>query len=99
MPLDRTSSRFDKGKDVALGSLREQILTIQHNLDYLLNVRSGKKHQGAAKDFIEMFNRGESFTPSQMSYIEIIYEKCYEGAGYESAKRKIDKKRKGLNFG
>ena len=98
--VDRiTGGRFERSGVIAQGTARTQIDMILANEEALLSVRGGTKKLQAAKDFDRMLTNGESLTPGQYSYIDAIYEAMWRGAGHESVKTHIDKKRKGLRFG
>lgn len=66
---------------LAQRSAREYLQFILANGEYLLKVRGGKKYLADAKDIAAQV---EDFTPNQLSYIDVLYEKTMKGWGEES---------------
>lgn len=80
--LQRISdSRFISDKEQAQRSAREQLKIIVANADKLLMLRGGKKLSDIAFDF---YKQKENFTNKQLSFIDSIYERTMEAAGFES---------------
>ena len=90
------SGGFDKGMEQAQRSARANLDFILQNKKWLLKVRNGEKY---FRDAQSISKQKEQFTPSQLSYIEGIYEKTMKGAGFESCDLHIDKKKRGLRYG
>lgn len=84
MALDRINTgRYSSDKNQAQTSARAQLKIIMANKEKLLRVKNGKKFLTVAVSFDGC---KEDFTPKQLSYIDTIYEKVMEGAGFESFK-------------
>lgn len=84
MPLDRiNTTRYHSDKAQAERAARENLKTILANSKHLLKVKGGGKYLAAASD---MSKQVETFTPPQLSYIDFIYERMMDGAGYDSFK-------------
>lgn len=47
---------------------------------------------------IILLQTGPKLEPEELSHVERIYEKVWQGLGEDSCKSHIDKKRKGLRF-
>lgn len=90
---------FDRGLDIALRTARVHLDFILGNEEALLRVRNGERFLAAAREMSALLDRTGILTPNQLSYIESIYERTWEGAGYESARPNRDKRRPGLRFG
>lgn len=86
MPLDKiNTTRYHSDKAQAERAAREQLKIILEakNRKYFDKVRGGGKYLSAASS---MAKQAEPFTPNQLSYIDAIMEKLWEGAGYDSFK-------------
>jgi hypothetical protein len=86
-----TGSRFAKDVDQAQRGAKEQLKIILSNKSKLLKVRNGEKLLTIANSF----NRSKTaFSPKQLSFIDSIYEKTMQGAGFESFSPTFKPKRK-----
>jgi hypothetical protein len=95
MGVDRLKSdRYSSDKDYAQRSTREKLKFILANKKHLSKVRRGTEMYLAADS---MSRQQEPFTPGQMRYVEGIYEKVMDGAGYDICDTKHDNKR-GLRY-
>jgi hypothetical protein len=92
MGLDKvTNTRFASDKGQAQRGAQEQLKIILANKTKLLNTRNGKKLLVVANSF----NKSKTaFTPKQLSFIDSIYEKTMQGAGFESFAPTFKSKRK-----
>lgn len=96
MPLDRISDcRFASDKELAQRTAREQLKFILANKEKLLGAKNGKKYLTVAISFDQI---KEDLTPNQLSYVDSIYEKVWNSAGFPAVNLHVDKKRKGLRF-
>ncbi len=97
--LHEKQDRFSSDRGEADRSLKIWLEHSLANIPHLLKLRRGARHVTALHSFEAMIRAGEEFTPGQKGYLEKIYELTFEGAGFESCKTHIDRKRKGLRFG
>lgn len=82
MALDKvTNTRFASDKDQAQRGAKEQLKIILANKTKLLKTRNGKKLLDVANSFSKS---KVAFSPKQLSFIDSIYEKTMQGAGFES---------------
>jgi len=73
--------RFLNDNSQAQRAAREQLKIITMNLSKLEKIRNAAKYIQAVQDF----NATKiNFTPKQLSFIDVIYEKTMKGAGFES---------------
>lgn len=86
-----TGTSFSNDNEQAQRGAREQLKIILANRAKLLNTRNGKKLLAVANSF----NKNKSsFSPKQLSFIDSIYEKTMQGAGFESFSPTFKPKRK-----
>jgi hypothetical protein len=92
MALNKVNnSRFASDKDQAQRGAIEQLKIILSNKTKLLKVRNGEKLLVIASSF----SRSKvAYTPKQLSFIDSIYEKTMQGAGFESFSPTFKPKRK-----
>lgn len=81
MLTKRPPTIFLNDNDQAQRSARAQLEFIINNKEKLSRIRNGEKYKTVAAAF---FNSKEPFTPKQLSYIDVIYEKTFQAAGYEA---------------
>lgn len=82
MPLDKiNTTRYHSDVQQAQRSAREQLKFILANGDKLLQIMNGRKYLMTAEEFAAI---KEDFTPKQLSYIDVIYEKTMRGVGFDS---------------
>lgn len=92
MALNRgTGTRFANDMDQAQRGAKEQLKIILSNKTKLLNTRNGKKLLEVAVSFSKS---KVAFSPKQLSFIDSIYEKTMQGAGFESFSPTFKPKRK-----
>lgn len=72
---------FASDKDQAQRGAKEQLKIILANKTKLLKTRNGEKLLAVANSFSKSRT---AFTPKQLSFIDSIYEKTMQGAGFES---------------
>lgn len=92
MALNKVNnSRFASDNDQAQRGAKQQLNFVLANKAKLLKVRNGEKLLAVANSF----NRSKvAFSPKQLSFIDAIYEKTMQGAGFESFSPTFKPKRK-----
>ena len=89
---------FERNHAQAQRSAREQLRIILANADTLRRAKKGAQMLEAATSFEAILKRGERLTPSQLSYVDGIYEQVMKCAGFESVGLHTDRKRKGSRY-
>lgn len=84
-------SGFSSDMDQAQRGAKEQLKIILANKAKLLNTRNGKKLLAVANSFSKS---RVAYSPKQLSFIDSIYEKTMQGAGFESFSPTFKPKRK-----
>jgi len=86
-----SSSRWHNDSESAQRAAKEYLKFIMNNLHFLKKVKNSEKYISAAKSLNQQTSL---FTPKQLSYIDVIYEKVMKGAGYPSFSATYKHKRK-----
>jgi hypothetical protein len=81
---------FDRGHDLAQRLAKDKIRFVNENLRYLRKGDRKGKHEKALRQFTNMAERNERFSPNQLSYVDGLYEKTMKGAGLPSVGQKFD---------
>lgn len=89
-----TNISWGSGKQQYRESAKKNLEIILQNKHLLKKVRGGENLIAAAES---MSTQVAELTDKQMNFIEKIYEKTFQGAGYDSAPTKHDAK-KNLRF-
>lgn len=93
-----TGSYFEHGQELAQRSAKENLKIIMANLSALDSFKNGSYYKQKAREYNKLVSNGSKLEPEELSHVERIYEKIWEGLGEDACKTHIDKKRKGLRF-
>lgn len=93
-----SGARFERNHDQAQRSAKAQLEVIGANIHLLAGPKTSA-YVGIVVNFQDMANRGEHFTPYQLSFIDHLYEKCMKNAGLPSVNVHVDRKKRGLRYG
>lgn len=86
---------FDHGQSVARSGAKMKVRFIVDNLNHLRRVDRRGKLERVAVNFNTIISRGEDLTPAQHSYLDGIYDKTMEGAGFGAINVHSDRRKRG----
>jgi len=88
------TTRFHSDKQQSNNSAKALLEFCIANKQLFGKMKNGAKQLAVVVGFRTQLKQGVSLTPNQKSYLESIYEKVWEVAGFDSCKTKHDLNRR-----